>query len=145
MGFKSPKRMHFAENNNVMSVAAGFGFTLYATENEVFGTGINAESQIGYHEVRHDKPLGLLFAPMSIHLDAFSTVKNGKINKISAGRAHSAVLTNTGLYLFGSNAYGQCGRKVIEDEVYSGSRILNFVENIDGKKITDVVCGQDHT
>ncbi|XP_056140895.1 RCC1-like G exchanging factor-like protein isoform X2 [Lampris incognitus] len=47
-------------------------------------------------------------------------------------------------FSMGNNAYGQCGRKIVEDEVYSGSHIIHKIEGF-SSKVTQVACGQDHS
>lgn len=63
---------------------------------------------------------------------------------LAAGRAHSIVLTEEGVFTLGNNAYGQCGRPVIENENYDGSKAIHHIHDIDGIKIKSVACGQDH-
>lgn len=142
--FHFPKRLTFAEKHHISKVACGFGFTLFYVEqeNKLYGCGLNSDSQIGHHEVRHNKPLSIIFSPQVISLPC-----NSKLNviKLSAGRAHSAVLSNEGLFLFGNNAYGQCGRAQINEEDYTKSNYIHFISNVEGEKIIDVECGQDHT
>lgn len=53
-------------------------------------------------------------------------------------------LTEEGLFLFGNNAYGQCGRRIVPDEDYGTSNFINHIDKLDGKKIVDIQCGQDH-
>ena len=61
------------------------------------------------------------------------------------------VLTNMGLISFGNNAYGQCGRPIVENEEYFGNRAIvqNISKYIDlsatDDEIVSVKCGQDHT
>ncbi|XP_050060125.1 RCC1-like G exchanging factor-like protein isoform X3 [Aphis gossypii] len=43
----------------------------------------------------------------------------------------------------GSNCYGQCGRKIIENEDYSKLRNMNNIKLDDG--ISKIICGQDHS
>ncbi|TRZ04309.1 hypothetical protein DNTS_006594, partial [Danionella cerebrum] len=65
-----------------------------------------------------------------------------RVLQVSCGRAHSLVLTDSeGVFSFGNNAYGQCGRKIVEDEVYSGSHVFHNIEGFDSR----VCCGQDHS
>ncbi|CAH1103130.1 unnamed protein product [Psylliodes chrysocephalus] len=143
-----PKRLTFGEQHQVVTAACGFGFTVFAvqsdTNQKVYGTGINTDSQIGYHEIRKDHPLEVIFLPKPIDLPFKNPVKS-KVTKLAAGRAHILVLTDEGLFTLGNNAYGQCGRKVIPNENYSKSNYINHIENIDDKKIVDVMCGQDHS
>ncbi|XP_054268063.1 RCC1-like G exchanging factor-like protein [Macrosteles quadrilineatus] len=142
-----PLRLTFAEQNKVTDIACGYGFTLFAVDTKekykVFGSGINTDSQIGYHDPRRDHPLNILTSPAPIELPLDPTTK---VKGLAAGRAHSVVLTDThGVFTFGNNAYGQCGRRIVENEKYSGSRIVHNIPNIDGNSIVAVVCGQDHT
>jgi len=68
---------------------------------------------------------------------------NTKIKAVAAGRAHTLVLTNTdGVYSLGSNCYGQCGRKIIENEDFSKLRNANNITLEDD--ISKIICGQDH-
>ncbi|KAJ8983527.1 hypothetical protein NQ317_012018 [Molorchus minor] len=145
---KNPKRIGFGEKFQVKAAACGFGFTIFAinskTDNKIYGCGINTDSQIGYHEIRHQKPLGLLFSPRPIPLP-FLNPEKCEILKVAAGRAHTLILTTEGIFTLGNNAYGQCGRKIIPDENYTMSNYINHIENIDGKRIIDIECGQDHS
>lgn len=74
----------------------------------------------------------------------FKNPEKTKVRKVSAGRAHSIILTDEGIFTLGNNAYGQCGRKVIPEENYIMSNYINHIPNVDGKAIKDVECGQDH-
>lgn len=68
---------------------------------------------------------------------------NTKIKAVTAGRAHTLVLTNKeGVYALGNNSYGQCGRKIIENEDYSKLRNINNITLDD--EISKIICGQDH-
>lgn len=44
----------------------------------------------------------------------------------------------------GNNSYGQCGRKVVEDETYSESHLIHQLKEFDSR-VVQVVCGQDHS
>lgn len=64
---------------------------------------------------------------------------------MAAGRAHLLVLTDReGVFTLGNNAYGQCGRQIVEEEKYSGSRIIHNIPHLNGAKIKSIECGQDH-
>lgn len=110
---------------------------------KVYGTGINTDSQIGYHEVRRSKPLGTIFRPQPIPLPFLNPAKT-KILKLAAGRAHSIVLTDEGIFTLGNNSYGQCGRKAIPNEDYTMSNYIHHIPKLEGKSIVDIECGQDH-
>lgn len=131
--------------SQVTSIACGFGFTLFAVKSgteKLYGTGINTDCQFGYQAIRAGHPMGILFFPQPVHLPLKNT--SSKVLKLAAGRAHTLVLTDEGLFTLGNNAYGQCGRRVIENEDYGMSNYVHCVENLEGKRIVDVVCGQDH-
>ena len=46
-------------------------------------------------------------------------------------------------YTLGNNAYGQCGRQVLEGEDYSSNATVHRV-SLDAS-VRSVTCGQDHT
>lgn len=132
----------------MVSVACGFGFTAFAVKtkdgNKIYGSGLNRDSQIGHHAASKDKYLEILYMPQEIYIP-FANAENVKILKMNAGRAHLAILTSEGLYTLGNNAYGQCCRKIITDEDYGGSKYVHHIPDLNGEKIVDVTCGQDHT
>jgi len=50
-------------------------------------------------------------------------------------------------FISGSNAYGQCGRPIIEEENYFLNQVVHKVKGpwIDlDEKVEDIYCGQDH-
>nr|XP_023018998.1 RCC1-like G exchanging factor-like protein [Leptinotarsa decemlineata] len=138
----------FNNKFQVITAASGFGFTVFAvnsdTNEKIYGTGINTDSQIGYHEVRHGKPLEILFYPKPISLP-FKNPEKSKVLKLSAGRAHLVVLTDEGIFTLGNNSFGQCGRKIIPDENYTMNCYIHHIPKIDGKSVIDIECGQDHS
>ncbi len=109
---------------------------------KLYGTGMNTQSQIGVHRIGSDS-LKFVIQPGLIHLP-FNKPHDARINSISCGRAHSIVLTNEGLYSFGNNSYGQCGRNIIENEEYfNNPSVIQSIQVDD--KIVEVKCGQDHS
>ncbi|XP_061326333.1 RCC1-like G exchanging factor-like protein isoform X2 [Pezoporus flaviventris] len=48
------------------------------------------------------------------------------------------------IFTMGNNSYGQCGRKVVEDETYSESHVIHQLKDFDSR-VVQVVCGQDHS
>ncbi|XP_067008826.2 RCC1-like G exchanging factor-like protein [Anabrus simplex] len=144
-----PSRLQFAEKHKVVDVACGYGFTAFAVNNKekykVFGCGINTDSQIGYHAPHRDHPLGLVLAPAPVELP-LSHPESTKVKQLAAGRAHLVVLTDQeGVFTLGNNAYGQCGRRIVVDEQYSGSQIIHHIPHLGGNKVKTVQCGQDHS
>lgn len=116
----------------------------------LFGTGINTDSQIGYHKHsgHTNRPIEMLICPAPLILPKISQLEVLVTKKAAAGRAHTVVLTDCGtVFTLGNNAYGQCARHVIEDEAYSGSQLIHRLkpETFENQRIADIVCGQDHS
>lgn len=141
-----PTKLNFAEIHKVYDVACGHGFTVFAvksshTEDKLFGTGLNAYSQIGYQSVRRNQPLVIILQPVPIKLPLLSKTK---IISIACGRAHTIIVTDReGIFSFGNNEFGQCGYPIIENEIYLGKKQINKVHCINN--IIHTVCGDDHT
>lgn len=132
----------------VTCITSGYGFSAYGIKSKdrykVFGTGLNTDSQIGYHDPRRGHPLETLLIPVPIRLP-LSTPETTKITQLSAGRAHLVVLTdNEGVFTLGNNAHGQCGRKVIDNEDYKKAVTIHHIKKIDKEKVVKIECGQDH-
>jgi len=102
----------------------------------------------GYHCQRTDAPLEMLLAPVPINLPITA---NESVAALAVGRAHSLVLIEKkagdgGRVLsFGNNSYGQCGRPVIQDEEYSGSKVVHTIPELEGNPVRSITCGQDHS
>ncbi|XP_014480893.1 PREDICTED: Williams-Beuren syndrome chromosomal region 16 protein homolog [Dinoponera quadriceps] len=146
---KRPNRLSFAEKHKVVNIACGYGFTAYAVlssdKNIVYGTGVNTDSQLGFHKMDHKQkiPENIVFLPRPINLPLQDN--KTKVLDMAAGRAHLLILTTEGLFTLGNNAYGQCGRPIIKNEKYEKSMIVHHIPNIKGHKITAVTAGQDHS
>jgi len=133
----------------IKTAACGYGFTLFATDDkdkQLWGTGLNDSGQIGNHRRLNGEgrqtggPLEVLIAPAAVQLPDLG---EEKVASLSAGRAHSLVLTTGGRVLsLGNNGYGQCGRGVVEAEDYLRNRLVHMVEV---EKVKSVQCGQDHS
>lgn len=143
-----PKRVAFGNLHNVKDVACGNGFTVISATHKdhnfrVFGTGINTDSQIGFHMVRRGHPLVIIATPVPIQIPL--QFDDTKILRVACGRTHTVILTDKeGIFSLGNNAFGQCGRPIVEGEIYENSNKINQIEGIE-EKVIDVVCGQDHT
>lgn len=118
----------------------------------MFGSGINTDTQIGFH--KHggatNRPMELLIYPAPINLPKSDADPERKIEirKCSAGRAHLLAISEDNIvYALGNNAYGQCGRTIVQDELYAGREYVHTIENCNGMddKIIDIHCGQDHS
>ena len=97
----------------------------------------------GYHAEIDGHPFDVVITPQPISLPIHS-----KVVRVSAGRSHTLALTEEGqVFSIGNNAYGQCGRSIIEKEDYFLSRVIHniVVNEMDScDKIVDVTCGMDH-
>ncbi|KAF7244259.1 RCC1-like G exchanging factor-like protein [Varanus komodoensis] len=198
----TPYRLELEEK--ISSVACGYGFTLLSSRKtdltKVWGTGLNTDSQIGYHQSRKDRSMSKLLLLVclngfwsywctkktnseNVHINENSSWKGRKsvhrfkiaaktvgrakgyhyvlepspvplpldrpqqtrVLQVSCGRAHSLVLTDAeGVFSMGNNSYGQCGRKVIEGEIYSESQLINRLQGFEDR-VVQVACGQDHS
>ncbi|XP_058020279.1 RCC1-like G exchanging factor-like protein isoform X2 [Ahaetulla prasina] len=136
-------------NEKISSAACGYGFTLLSSRttdiNKIWGMGLNKDSQIGFHRSRKDKSKGYEYVlePSPVPLP-LAKPQQSRVLQVSCGRAHSLVLTEEGVFSMGNNAYGQCGRKVIEGEIYSESQIINKLQGFEDR-VVQVACGQDHS
>ncbi|KAK2490070.1 hypothetical protein MC885_001156 [Smutsia gigantea] len=137
-------------DQKISSAACGYGFTLLSSKAKdvmkVWGMGLNKDSQLGFHRSRKDKTRGYEYvlepSPIPLPLDR---PQETRVLQVSCGRAHSLILTDgEGVFSLGNNAYGQCGRKVIENEIYSESHKVHRMQDFDGQ-VVQVACGQDHS
>nr|XP_060612913.1 RCC1-like G exchanging factor-like protein [Anolis sagrei ordinatus] len=134
----------------ISSAACGYGFTLLSSRTgdltKVWGMGLNKDSQIGFHQSRRDRSRGYEYvlepSPVLLPLDK---PQQTRVSQVSCGRAHSLVLTDIeGVFSMGNNSFGQCGRKVVEGEVYSESQVINRLQGFEDT-VVQVACGQDHS
>ncbi|XP_041361472.1 RCC1-like G exchanging factor-like protein [Gigantopelta aegis] len=146
-----PARLKFIDENDIkVKVAAcGYGFTLYYARvpggYKLFASGINTDSQLGFHEMprKSGRILDYIIEPAVVNLP-LQKPESTRIRHLACGRAHSLILTDEGVFSLGNNAYGQCGRPVVEEEVYGKNPTINKVSNLPDN-ISQVVCGQDHS
>lgn len=144
----TPYRLETAEK--ITSASCGYGFTLLASSTKdstkVWGMGLNKDSQLGFQRSQHDRlqSYEYVLEPSPVALPLSRPLQT-RVLQVSCGRAHSLVLTDReGVFSFGNNSYGQCGRPVVEDEVYSGSHIIHQLQGFSGQ-VVQVACGQDHS
>lgn len=148
-----PWRLHLPEQKRlrIRQVSCGYGFTLFVNEPNVrgdrtellLGCGCNHDSQIGFHQTRDDSDsLHVIIQPVEIALPLRHA--KSRVRQVSAGRAHSLILTDEGVFSLGNNAYGQCGRRVIDDEKYANSTIIHRIRDLPDD-IEQVIAGLDHS
>ncbi|XP_048729246.1 RCC1-like G exchanging factor-like protein isoform X2 [Ostrea edulis] len=148
-----PARLRFLLENNLVAktLDCGYGFTVLVLrgvqgKNKLYGCGINTDSQLGFHRSskKADTVLDYVTEPVLIPLP-LETPEVTEVVDVSCGRAHTVVLTDKeGVFSLGHNAYGQCGRTIVDGEIFKGSQIINKVMDLPND-IVKVVCGQDHT
>ncbi|KAI3373980.1 hypothetical protein L3Q82_022551 [Scortum barcoo] len=144
----TPYRLETAEQ--ISSAACGYGFTLIASPTKdvtkLWGMGLNKDSQLGFQRTQHSrhKSYDYVLEPSPVALPLVDPLQT-RVLQVSCGRAHSLVLTDReGVFSLGNNVYGQCGRRIVEDEVYSGSHIIHRIEGF-SSRVVQVACGQDHS
>uniref|UniRef100_H3CY41 RCC1 like n=1 Tax=Tetraodon nigroviridis TaxID=99883 RepID=H3CY41_TETNG len=144
----TPYRLDTAEQ--ISSAACGYGFTLIASRTKdvikLWGMGLNKDSQLGFQRTQQSRldSYEYVLEPSPVALP-LAEPQQTRVLQVSCGRAHSLVLTdNEGVFSMGNNAYGQCGRRVVEDEVYSGSHVIHRIEGF-RSPVVQVACGQDHS
>ncbi|KAJ8266529.1 hypothetical protein GJAV_G00131490 [Gymnothorax javanicus] len=154
-GRKKPRKYQLTPyrletDQKISSAACGYGFTLMSSGTrdltKVWGMGLNKDSQLGFQRSRHDrnKSYDYVLEPSPVPLP-LAMPQETRVLQVACGRAHSLVLTDSeGVFSLGNNAYGQCGRKIVEDEVYSGSHAIHKIEGFDSR-VVQVACGQDHS
>uniref|UniRef100_A0A7E4V679 Williams-Beuren syndrome chromosomal region 16 protein n=1 Tax=Panagrellus redivivus TaxID=6233 RepID=A0A7E4V679_PANRE len=103
-----PLRISYCNGKKIKKVASGFGFSLFASSNELFGSGLNNFYQLGgpINDQKADRSESYYIGGKKIMLPSDA----GKIVDIAAGRLHSLVATTNKVYAFGSNTHGQCGQ-----------------------------------
>uniref|UniRef100_A0A914HG03 Uncharacterized protein n=1 Tax=Globodera rostochiensis TaxID=31243 RepID=A0A914HG03_GLORO len=129
-----PKRIPKLNTRRIKYVAAGCGFSLFASRNEVFGSGLNTFYQIGGS--RRTGPSGEPMPGQALfwHIESKRILlpdECKRIRWISAGRMHSVVLTLTGegkcrIFCIGTNTHGQCG----SDPVATGPFVTHDKHNV---------------
>lgn len=132
-------------SDKIFDIACGYGFTVIAAKldnssHSVVGFGLNTHSQLGFQSSRPGIPLEIVSEPMPIWLPT-----DDKIKSVGCGRSHTLCLSEEGaVYSLGNNSFGQCGRAIVEDEEYFGSKRVQKIESLP-EDIDQVVCGQDNS
>lgn len=135
----------FTREDKIYDISCGYGFTVVAAKlpdssHTAVGFGLNTHSQIGYHAPRKGFPLEIVATPSPIFLPTKSPVK-----KVACGRSHSILFTEAGqVFSLGNNSLGQCGRPIVDKEVYFGSKYVHQIQDLP-LNIKQLECGQDHS
>uniref|UniRef100_A0A1I7YC95 Regulator of chromosome condensation (RCC1) family protein n=1 Tax=Steinernema glaseri TaxID=37863 RepID=A0A1I7YC95_9BILA len=103
-----PQRLGYCNDKNIKHIAAGFGFSLFASSEQVYGSGLNNHYQLGgpvrTTSIQRSEEWHIGGRKIPLPEDS------GKILGVAAGRLHSLIATTSGVYAFGDNAHGQCGQ-----------------------------------
>ncbi|PAV69166.1 hypothetical protein WR25_20592 [Diploscapter pachys] len=100
-----PRRVQYFNIRDIRRISCGFGFSLFASADKLYGSGLNNLWQIAGHFHTEATGQEYYISPKRITLP-----NEGKIVSISSGRAHSLVAFKDGsVYAFGDNNHGQCG------------------------------------
>ncbi|CAD92382.3 Williams-Beuren syndrome chromosomal region 16 protein [Caenorhabditis elegans] len=99
-----PKRIAYFNTKSIKFISSGFGFSLFASKNRLYGAGINNRFQIGGQLTNINKYQDYYISAKKIN------IPGDEILEISSGRAHSLIRTNLGVFAIGDNNFGQCGR-----------------------------------
>ncbi|KAF2071803.1 hypothetical protein CYY_006887 [Polysphondylium violaceum] len=125
-------------------VSLGFGHSLIVDQqgNQLYSFGLNGNGQLGLGNKQN------YHTPQRVEFD----FDQQTICQVSAGRAHSAALTNNGrLYLWGNASKGKLGHGSVSPDETHPIEIYDFDENkpqsspLESQIVTLVTCGFDHT
>ncbi|KAJ7370052.1 Williams-Beuren syndrome chromosome region 16 protein [Desmophyllum pertusum] len=129
----------FPVPREVSHVGCGYGFTVAAEANScsLWTTGLNSLSQLGRQPSCSNGPVEL--GPATIDLN---TTPSTRVQQISCGRSHSAILLDNGEVLTcGGHFHGQCGVGNMDTRsIQQFTNIPSIVDNI-----KQIACGLDHT
>jgi len=142
--FKYPS--HLTDLASTQKCAAGIGFSVILANNRLYGTGLNSAGQLGLQMASKEGPN--IQQVNSIQPIQTILKADTKILSLSAGRQHFGFTTDVeGVFLYGSNKMGQCGRRIDPKECTgSAPRFFQFDtrERFDAMA-TKISCGFDHT
>lgn len=138
-----PRKLHFFKKFEILTVSCGSLYTIINTVDGLYGFGDNSYGQLG---LSHTKSLTI-----PTKLDFFVN-NNIEIISISCGKYHTITITNDGLYVFGSNEFGQLGLGDTDSKVPIPTKLDFFRTssiqpnlNIQFFEILSVTCGDNHT
>ncbi|CAD5233884.1 unnamed protein product [Bursaphelenchus xylophilus] len=102
-----PLRIGALNRRSIRRVAAGLGFSLFASPSRIYGSGLNNFYQLGGPPRSPTKFRSEVYyiSPTEIQIP-----DRPRILSISCGRLHSLIGTSDGVYALGDNAHGQCGQ-----------------------------------
>ena len=126
------------DGTRILHTAVGDFFTLLLTDdNQLYAVGRNATGQLGRgHRDDEDPPVPRLVTGFGLE----------RITQIAAGYNHCAALTEDGkLFLWGSNAEGQCGTGAFGGYVLNPLHCSSGALEDEDVRVVFVACGSAHT
>ncbi|XP_023393318.1 RCC1-like G exchanging factor-like protein [Pteropus vampyrus] len=140
-GSRPPRRIQPVPYRLELDQKELFSFLIFMSMNHLFELSISVMNLVVFVTARGYEYV-LEPSPVLLPLDR---PQETQVLQVSCGRAHSLVLTDgEGVFSMGNNSYGQCGRKVVENEIYSESHKVHRMQDFDGQ-VVQVACGQDHS
>ncbi|VDO82354.1 unnamed protein product, partial [Heligmosomoides polygyrus] len=142
-----PLRISHMNTRGIRHIAAGFGFSLFASKDKLYGSGLNnshvrdPESKLQEYYISAKRvQLPIRCVTPSVH-----PFTEGSILSISSGRSHSLVATSEGVFAFGDNSFGQCGQDPEHSKEVHGLRdaLLRAVEIPSDSPVVAVHCSLD--
>ncbi|VDN44919.1 unnamed protein product, partial [Gongylonema pulchrum] len=101
-GFNKPRQILYFNGRDIRHIAAGFGFSVFASRRRLYGGGVDIFS----NDIANSD-----YWSRGICLNADAKEKQlGTIIGLAAGRRHFLVACRDAVYAFGDNAHGQCGQ-----------------------------------
>uniref|UniRef100_A0AC34GTB1 Uncharacterized protein n=1 Tax=Panagrolaimus sp. ES5 TaxID=591445 RepID=A0AC34GTB1_9BILA len=139
-----PLRISFCNSKKITKIAAGCGFSIFANNHELYGSGLNNFYQLGgaVNDKKVDRSEQYYIGGKKITLPSDS----GKILDIAAGRLHCLISTENKIYAFGNNSHGQCGQDPEKHQFVTHNRANDELVNIflpDNVKVKKVHCTLD--
>ncbi|MFH4982895.1 hypothetical protein AB6A40_009604 [Gnathostoma spinigerum] len=95
---RTPTRIAYCNSKEIRHIAAGFGFSVFASRDRIYGSGLDIFTNSLDTDGWWQNGRRLMLSKLS-----------GPIIGIAAGRRHFLVATSKQVCAFGDNAHGQCG------------------------------------
>lgn len=100
--FNNPRQIQYFNSRNIRHIAAGFGFSVLASERKLYGGGVDIFSNDLDNSNYWNEGICL---NANVKDEQFGTIIG-----VAAGRRHFLVASKEAVYAFGDNAHGQCGQ-----------------------------------
>eukprot|EP00825_Cyclidium_porcatum_P032949 TRINITY_DN35073_c0_g1_i1.p1 TRINITY_DN35073_c0_g1~~TRINITY_DN35073_c0_g1_i1.p1 ORF type:complete len:348 (+),score=70.74 TRINITY_DN35073_c0_g1_i1:36-1079(+) len=119
----------------IINASCGIYHTIVQTNKSLYGFGGNSAGQLGKESNDSNNKL----APFNMNY----LFENGsEFQQVVCGNNHTLVLTNKGVYSFGSNQFGQLGNNSKEENSNAPVNITKYFNN---ENIVSINCGKCHS